>query len=75
MNYFDKIFVLGFYNSFLKIELDCDKTLKRHLLICSKKLGQVDSFFYLFSYFFSIQRAYGTFEQNLVKFKYTQVIN
>ena len=26
------------------------------------------------SLFFSIQRAYGTLKQNLVKFKYTQVI-
>ena len=43
-----------------------------------KKLGNYvgRSFFNFFlSLFFSIQRAYGTLKQNLVKFKYTQVIN
>ena len=39
MNDFDKIFVLAFDNSFLKIELDCNKTPTKYLLICSKKLG------------------------------------
>ena len=32
-------------------------------------------FNFFYRYFFSIQRAYGTLKQNLVKFKYTQVIN
>ena len=45
----------------------------------SKKLGFVGRFFFFFtifySYFlFSIQRAYCTLKQNLVKFKYTEVI-
>ena len=31
MNDFDKIFVLAFYNSFLKIKLNCDKENTLHL--------------------------------------------
>ena len=42
-----------------------------------KKSFDFKTFFFAFSYnhFFSIQRAYGTLKQNLVIFKYTQVIN
>ena len=33
------------------------------------------SFKLFLSFFFSVQRAYGTLKQNLVEFKCTQVIN
>ena len=47
---------------------------------CSKKLGLVDRiffffFFFFWLFFFSIQMAYGTLKQNLVKLKYNEVIN
>ena len=46
---------------------------------CSKKLRQVGRIviiiIILSFFFFLIQRTYGTLKQNLVKFKYTQVIN
>ena len=47
---------------------------------CSKKLRQVGRIVIIiiilsFFFFFLIQRTYGTLKQNLVKFKYTQVIN
>ena len=35
MNNFDKTFVLAFYNSFLKIELNCDKENMFNLNTCS----------------------------------------
>ena len=37
------------------------------------RVGRLDFVFYLLV--FSIQDAYGTLNQDLVKFKYTQVIN
>ena len=41
------------------------------------RVGMYDFFFFCFfyHYFFNIQGACGTPKQNLVKFKYTQVIN
>ena len=40
------------------------------------KEGRQDVFLnFFYHYFFSIQRAYGTLKENLLKFIYTQVIN
>ena len=39
------------------------------------QVGSCFFYYFFFYHFFSMQRAYGTLKQNLIKFKYTQVIN
>ena len=53
-------------------ETKVTKTVFVFRIACSKTLRL---FFYFILFFFSIQRAYGTLKQNLVKFQYTEVIN
>ena len=45
----------------------------KNIRVGSRQVGAVFTFFIII--YFSMQRTYGTLKQNLIKFKYFQVIN
>ena len=57
MNDFDKTFVLAYYNSFLKIELNCDKENILILNICSFQKNMLSNFTYVLIYSLILKTA------------------